>query len=180
LYKPKLEFPNEALDAGVEGSVFLKILVGKDGMPKQTAIAKREPDVAFLFDEVARKFGMKCKFSPALDKNNAPISVWVLIPLKFVIPDFEPPACTRLSEYEMPEDAMEMGLEGWVGVAVLIDEFSMPKKTVIVAREPPYPSVFDDAARDVARNSSYKPATNRSGATKGWIFLKIDFKLNKN
>ncbi len=95
-YKPPLEFPSQAIEAGVEGRVYLKVWVGKDGNPRQTEIDKREPEVAFLFDEVARKFGMKCKYSPANGKDNEPISVWVVIPLKFEIPDFEPPVCTRM------------------------------------------------------------------------------------
>ncbi len=72
-----------------------------------------------------------------------------------------------------------MGLEGWVGIAVLVNEMSMPKKVVIVCREPSHMSVFDDAAKEVGMNSTYTSASNRSSITKGWTFLKVDFIVHK-
>ncbi len=179
--KPKLEFPSIALEAGVAGKIWIKALVGKDGHVKKTVIQKREPEIAYLFDEQARKWAMQCVFSPALDKGR-PVAVWIAVPLNFKIQGFRPPSCIEMPNPEYPAEALEQGLEGWVGIAILVDEMgtTIGSKALIIAREPMTSRVFDDAAIDAVKKARFKPAEGSGGMTKGWALVKVDFSLSED
>ncbi len=76
---PAPVYPEIARRAGVEGTVWVKIWVDKDGNAKKAVILKSD---APLFDEPAKEAAMKWKFTPAI-MNNGPVAVWVSIPFKF-------------------------------------------------------------------------------------------------
>lgn len=177
--KPDLKFPELAVEAGLAGTIYVKIAINKDGEPFKTAIIKRDPEFVYLFDEAARKFAMQCKFSPARDHEGHPVAVWVTVPLRFKLRDFEPPVCVEQAEPQYPKEALEMGMEGWAAVAVLVDELGtvIKGKVLVVAREPAYTTVFDDAAIAAARNSKYQAALDRNKKTKGWLFMKVSFNI---
>lgn len=179
LEKPELAFPEEAMGAGVTGKIWVKILVGSDGMPVKTMILKRVPEMAFMFDDAARRWAMKCRFSPARDSVGKPVAVWIGIPISFKMADFQPPTLTRLAVAEYPEEARAMGLEGWVGVAVFVNAMgnAINSRTVVVGRDPPYTKVFDEAAASAAKASEYTPATQNGRAADGWCFVKVQFSL---
>ncbi len=176
--KPKLEFPSIALEAGVVGKIWIKALVGKDGHVKKTVIQKREPEIAYLFDEQARRWAMQCVFTPALYEGR-PVAVWISVPLNFRIHDFQPPSCLDIPHPEYPTEALEQGLEGWVGIAILVDEMgtTIGSRALIIAREPMTSRAFDDAAIDAVKKTRFKPAEGSRGMTKGWALVKVDFSL---
>ena len=177
--KAKLEFPESAAGSLVTGKIWVKILVGQDGVPIKTDIIKREPDIAYMFDDVSRQWAMACRFSPAIDSSGNPVAVWVSVPLNYKIEGFQPPAVTRVAVPDYPEEAREMGMEGWVGVAVLLGEAgsAMNGKTVIVAREPSTTKVFDAAAIAAVRASEFRPAMDSGRRSAAWCFVKIVFKI---
>jgi TonB family protein len=181
LEKPPLKFPEEALGASVSGRIWVKALVGLDGVPVRTEVLKREPEMAYMFDETARRWLMTCRFAPARDTLGRPVKVWLTIPINFKVEDFLPPVPTSLATPMYPEDALAMGMEGWVGVAVYVDAMgnAQNSKSVVVAREPPYTTVFDDAAKAAARTSQYNPATYSGRNTDGWCFVKIIFRIDR-
>lgn len=76
---PAPEYPEIARRAGVEGTVWVKIWVDKEGLPKKAVILKSDAE---LFNKPAIDAAMKWKFTPAI-MNNGPVSVWVSIPFKF-------------------------------------------------------------------------------------------------
>ncbi len=76
---PSPVYPEIARRAGVEGTVWVKIWVDKEGNAKKAMILKSD---APLFDEPAKEAAMKWKFTPAI-MNNGPVAVWVSIPFKF-------------------------------------------------------------------------------------------------
>ena len=78
--KPK--YPEVARLAGIEGTVWLKILVGKDGKPKKVVVLKEVPKG--MFAEAASEAAMHFLFTPAI-MNAGPVSCWVAIPFKFSI-----------------------------------------------------------------------------------------------
>lgn len=177
--KAKLEFPESAAGSLVTGRIWVKILVGNDGVPIKTDIIKREPDIAYMFDDVSRQWAMACRFSPAIDSSGNPVAVWVSVPLNYKIEGFQPPAVTRVAVPDYPEEAREMGMEGWVGVAVLLGEAgsAVNGKTVIVAREPSTTKVFDAAAIAAVRASEFRPAEDSGRRIEAWCFVKIVFKI---
>lgn len=80
------KYPDMAMRAGLEGTVWVKILVDKDGTPKKAVVIK---STAELFNESAVTAAMGFLFTPAV-MNNGPVKVWVAIPFKFVLKDAGP------------------------------------------------------------------------------------------
>ncbi|MDP1676692.1 MAG: energy transducer TonB [Bacteroidota bacterium] len=79
VYNPAPSYPEIARRAGVEGTVFIKMWVTKEGKVKQAEIVKSTSNI---FDQNAIDAAILWKFTPAI-MNNAPVSVWVTVPFKF-------------------------------------------------------------------------------------------------
>jgi len=72
------KYPEIARRTGIEGTVFVKILVGKDGKPEEVEFVKG-PEI---FRDVALEAARKFEFSPAR-QNDRPVRVWVMVPIQF-------------------------------------------------------------------------------------------------
>lgn len=77
------KYPDMAIRAGLEGTVWVKILVDKDGLPKKAVVIK---STAELFNDPAVEAAMGFVFTPAV-MNQGPVRVWVSIPFKFALKD---------------------------------------------------------------------------------------------
>jgi len=77
--QPQPKYPELAQRAGLEGTVWVRILVEKDGKPKKAVIQKSDADV---FNDSAVEAAMNSLFTPAV-MNNGPIACWVSVPYKF-------------------------------------------------------------------------------------------------
>jgi len=73
-------YPDLAREAGVDGTVLVQALVGKDGKVKDTKVVK---SIAML-DAAAEAAVKQWVFKPALS-NNKPVAVWVAVPVKFTL-----------------------------------------------------------------------------------------------
>ena len=73
------EYPELAKRAGVEGKVFVKALVDKDGRVKKALILKSDAEI---FNDAAIAAVMQWVFTPA-QMNNGPVKVWAAVPLTF-------------------------------------------------------------------------------------------------
>jgi protein TonB len=76
-----LKYPRLAQAAGVEGIVFLKVLVGVDGRTQKTEIIKAKPE-NMGFEQSAMAAVQKVKWEPAKQRDRK-IRVWVSIPVQF-------------------------------------------------------------------------------------------------
>lgn len=76
---PVPQYPEIPLRAGIEGTVWLRIWVTKEGKTKKAEVVKTDSD---LFNQAAIDAAMKWVFTPAV-MNNGPVAVWVTIPFKF-------------------------------------------------------------------------------------------------
>jgi protein TonB len=74
------EYPEIAREAGVDGTVMVQALVGKDGKVKDTKVVKSIP----MLDASALAAVKQWVFKPALS-NNKPVAVWVAVPVKFTL-----------------------------------------------------------------------------------------------
>jgi protein TonB len=72
-------YPEVAKRAGIEGRVFVRVLVGKNGVPKKHIIEGSDSD---LLNGAAAKAVMSAVFTPAI-QNNKPVECWVSIPIIF-------------------------------------------------------------------------------------------------
>jgi TonB family protein len=97
LKKVEPVYPELAKKAGLEGKVWVKILVDTEGKPKQVVILKSDSDV---FNQVAVDAANQFLFTPAYLKDK-PVSVWVSVPFKFKLAD-------KVSKPGSPEEASFM------------------------------------------------------------------------
>ncbi|MSS72485.1 MAG: energy transducer TonB [Candidatus Latescibacteria bacterium] len=76
--QPKPVYPEIARRAGIEGVVFIQILVDKTGKVRDVKIQKG-PE---MFHESAKEAAWKSVWRPAI-QNQKPVAVWVAYPIRF-------------------------------------------------------------------------------------------------
>ncbi len=81
--KVEPKYPELAMRAGLEGKVWVKIWVDKEGKAKQVVVLKSDAEI---FNEPAVEAAKQFVFTPAY-MNNGPVSVWVSVPFKFRLAD---------------------------------------------------------------------------------------------
>lgn len=77
--KVEPKYPEIALRAGLEGNVFLKVWVTKEGKVKEAIILKSDAEI---FNQPAIDAAMQWVFTPAV-MQKGPVAVWVSIPFRF-------------------------------------------------------------------------------------------------
>lgn len=77
------KYPELALRAGLEGTVWVKLWIGQDGIVKQALIAKSDAEI---FNEASLYAARRLLFKPASCKGKA-ITVWTNIPMRFKLRD---------------------------------------------------------------------------------------------
>jgi protein TonB len=75
---PEPQYPDIAKEAGVEGIVLVRVLVGEDGFVKDVMIIQSVP----MLDDAAATAAQRAVFKPALQKDK-PVAVWMVIPIEF-------------------------------------------------------------------------------------------------
>jgi protein TonB len=73
------KYPDLATRAGLEGTVWVKIWVDKEGKARKAVVIKSDAEI---FNQPAVDAAMQWVFTPAMMKNG-PVSVWVSIPFRF-------------------------------------------------------------------------------------------------
>jgi protein TonB len=74
------QYPDIAREAGVDGTVMIQALVGKDGKVHDARVVKSIP----MLDKAAEAAVRQWVFKPALS-NNKPVAVWVAVPVHFAL-----------------------------------------------------------------------------------------------
>ena len=82
LHQEKPEYPEKARIAGIEGKVFVIVMIGKDGKPSKAHVLKRTPPEQTIFDKPAIDAVMNSTYEPAM-QNGEPIETWLTIPIRF-------------------------------------------------------------------------------------------------
>ncbi|MDM7915923.1 MAG: energy transducer TonB [Candidatus Eisenbacteria bacterium] len=77
------DYPEEARANGVEGTVFVRALVGKDGTVQSATSDPAKPAPAVL-EKAAVDAVRGWTFSPAKSKGDA-VETWVVVPVRFVL-----------------------------------------------------------------------------------------------
>ena len=80
LDKTSPRYPKAAREAGIEGTVIVQALVGRDGLVKDVRVTKPIPGLSESAIDAVRKW----RFKPAKSKG-ASIAVWVAVPVKFTL-----------------------------------------------------------------------------------------------
>jgi protein TonB len=83
VHKVDPKYPELAMRAGLEGRVWVKIWVDKEGKPKQVVVLKSDAEI---FNDAAVEAAKQFRFTPAY-MNNGPVAVWVSVPFRFKLAD---------------------------------------------------------------------------------------------
>jgi protein TonB len=78
----RVQYPDIARDAGIDGTVLVRVLVGEDGFVRRALIAES----VLGLDEAALAAARDAVFKPALQQER-PVAVWVVIPIEFRLRD---------------------------------------------------------------------------------------------
>jgi len=73
------KYPEIALRAGLEGNVYVKVWVDKEGKVRKVVVLKSDAEI---FNESAIEAAKQWVFTPAV-MQKGPVSVWVSIPFRF-------------------------------------------------------------------------------------------------
>jgi len=79
---PRPPYPTWAREAGIEGKVFVRVLVGTDGIPKRAEVVSGPKGLTEGIEAPL----MRWRFSPGLS-NGTPVECSVLIPISFRLQD---------------------------------------------------------------------------------------------
>lgn len=82
IYEEKAIYPRLAEQAGLEGLVWIKALIGSDGTVKDAVVYKTSGTPSL--DEAALAAAPKCKFKPAI-QNGRPVAMWVTYKVDFIL-----------------------------------------------------------------------------------------------
>jgi len=82
IYYEQPTYPRLAEQAGLEGLVWIKALVGSDGTVKDAVVYKTSGTPSL--DEAALSAAPKCKFKPAI-QNGRPVAMWVTYKVDFIL-----------------------------------------------------------------------------------------------
>ncbi|ASQ90987.1 energy transducer TonB [Prosthecochloris sp. GSB1] len=82
LKQKKPRYPEIARQAGIEGKVFVSVLIGETGKALRVKIMKRVPADQTVFDDVAIESVMASTYSPGI-QNGSPVKVWLTVPIRF-------------------------------------------------------------------------------------------------
>ena len=79
VHKIDPKYPEIALRAGLEGNVFVKVWVDKEGKVRKVVVLKSDAEI---FNDAACEAAKQWIFTPAV-MQKGPVSVWVSIPFRF-------------------------------------------------------------------------------------------------
>ncbi len=74
-------YPPAAKAKGIEGTVYVKVLVGTDGVPRDARVIRSD---AAQLDSASRATLLQWRFKPATKKGSA-VEVWVVVPIKYAL-----------------------------------------------------------------------------------------------
>ncbi|MCG8343429.1 MAG: TonB family protein, partial [Chlorobiales bacterium] len=80
----KPRYPERARRAGLEGKVFVGVLISENGRAIKAQIMRREPADRKEFDKAAIEAVMKSRYSPGI-QNGKPVKVWLMLPIRFML-----------------------------------------------------------------------------------------------
>jgi len=84
LATPKLIYPEMARIAGLEGRVFVRVLISEDGRAMSAEVIKRVPADCTMFDKEAIRIARESKYS-AGQQAGRKVRVYMTIPVRFTL-----------------------------------------------------------------------------------------------
>ena len=200
-------YPKLAKLAGIEGTVYLKLLISEKGNVEKVKV---EQGVKDMLDNAAIDAAKKASFSPAM-LNNKAVKVWVILPVAFklevektvkgrllrkdelkpmpsneneeepamdkFVPVEKMPEMVNKANLVYPEEAKKNGIEGRVFVKMLIGKEGVPKRAVVVKSDN---EIFNQSAIEAAMKYTFTPAMQGGKPVAVWVVMPFKFELGKD
>jgi TonB family protein len=198
------QYPPGALVEGIEGTVWVKVLVDRNGKVRDAFIFEGSgTDVGF--EETVLEQAHQVVYEPAMSEGR-PVAVWALYPVKFSIKSkspkistphqraappkgqkpfptpeefraySEPPVPLNEIEYEYPVVAFANEIEGTVYVKALIDSKGQVRDALIHKGSGTNVG-FEDVALQGAYRIRYKPAIYEGKPVAVWVVYPVRFSI---
>ncbi len=185
-------YPPEALKQGIEGKVYIRSLIDKNGDPVKVEVFKSSG--SDLLDKAALAAAKKAKFKPAM-QNAQPVAVWVSnaftfkegecktepkpettgIPGKDDLVAFDvAPKLIYQEAPVYPPEAEGKGIEGVVRINAFIGKDGVPVKILIDKSSGN--ELLDKSAAQAAVKSRYEPAQQDGRPVAIWVSYDVTFK----
>ena len=183
-----LKYPEKARQAGIEGTAYIRVLVGEDGTAKKVEPDERRKKLGYGCEEATMDAVKKQKWVVATQEGK-PVSFWIQIPVNFVLPPdvvrFLPPenqpkiiggyeAIRKYLKY--PEEAKKFGIEGVVWIKALIGIDGIPERIELM--EGLGNSGCNEAAIEAVSKVRFTPAMQDDKPVRFWFTIPIRFQLS--
>ena len=201
IHQASPEYPLQAKQAGITGTVSVKALVDEEGKVLKATVAKSSGAVSL--DEAALEAAYKCEYKPGIQDGHS-VKVWVTYPVEFTLADEGKPSAGDSIEIKIdPEDtlpapdefilvdirpelinehnpdypklARQAGITGPVWVKALVDEEGNVLKAIVW--ESSGTVSLDEAALEAAYKCEYKPGIQDGHSVKVWVTYPVEFTL---
>ena len=181
LVKVRPEYPQRALERGIEGYVVLSFTVTETGSVENPEVVVSNPPGVFDQSAIqaARKFKYKAKIL-----DGRPVAVQdVLHRISYEFDDQSTRAIEE--EYlplvkvrpEYPQRALERGIEGYVVLSFTVTETGSVESPVVVDGSPP--GIFERSAMQAVKKFRYEPKTlDGHPVSVSQVTYRLDFKLD--
>jgi TonB family protein len=190
----RVKYPDLTFETGVQGTVYIKFIVTKDGDIKNPMVAKGlKNGGAGLNEEALRVVSLipKGSFTPA-ENNGAPVACWITIPIRFKIggednTQKEQPAIVAAAPTVNLDDFFSANVNakkikkkltesnGTVSVKALVDrEGKIDAKSVKITNGASK-KLDKEAVRLVKLLPAYKPATLDGMPADAWVEIPVNF-----
>lgn len=183
-------YPQIAKLAGIQGVVYLKLLVNEKGKVEEIKILQGAKE---MLDNAAIVAAKEAKFSPALI-GNKPVKVWIILPVSFKLDVDKTQGENRTSQdvnvtdevQKMPEliesvnpvypeEAKKNGIKGKVYLKVFVNEEGLPKEAMIMKSTN---EIFNQPAIDAALKCKFTPAIKDDKPIAVWVVIPYKFDLD--
>ena len=146
------------------------------GVPVPVPDAEVSPE-----QTIASQTDLSSAAAPALETGNGGVDSELKIEDEGPPPDFVPfekePVAVKQVFPKYPDIAQRAGLEGTVHVKVWVTKEGKVKQVVILKSDSP---IFDDAAKEAAKQWVFTPAVMQKGPVPVWVSIPFRFKLTQN
>ncbi len=176
-------YPEEAREAGIEGTVIVRTFIDPTGEVTQTVVVKGFPNTGL--DEAAVKGIRKTSWQPAsqVGRHGKPIGVWVDIPVTFRLegPFFDEPPVPIGGYSAIAKNiiysriARQYRIEGTVVVHAYVDNTGKVIETFMLSGIPR--TGLDESAMGAIKQTRFEPAKYKGKAVGVWFPISVNFRL---